>query len=330
MRARALAVSVLVGCSPTRSVFRTPSGEADGGDGGAPLDCDTAGTWATVGHPLALTWCTGCHDDDRSGETRHGAPPGVDLDSLAGWQAHGERALARSQAGTMPPGGGLSAEDLAALEAWLACGAPGEEATLAGDRPDTGPTSGSTVWTQVGEEAGGVVVTHDIAERYGDATYGRVYSEAYLQAGGEAWLAGWRWQDADERLILAVDYDPPLPLQGAASDWSAATTATYEAPEDTWTEEQDWAFERLDATDLDPRSPDPRAQRLLAVEAAGAEEGWLLSPDFGVTGRWALDPDGAGVVTQQLLEQGEGSWPGFPLSPGDEFRASLVTFGVLP
>ena len=323
---RFFAIAAISGCTTEQVIYRIPEGAS--GDTAAPLDCAAAGTWATVGQPLALTWCTGCHSSHLDGGDRHGAPDSVNLDSLAGWQAHGARSRARAIDGTMPPGGGLSAADLAALRVWVGCGAPGDEHIVSTEAPTWGPTAGATVWTRVADGAdGAVTLEHDIAERFGDATYGRVLREDLVMDGGEAWLAGFVWSDSDGRRLRSEAYDPPLPLQGGAEGWSADTTATIETADGSFTEDQTWTFTRGSAPDLDPRSPDPLADQLLAVEDGGSEHGWHISNAHGLTGRWAFTDGEAGFAIQQLLDQEAGGWPGLPVRPGDDWRGSMVVYG---
>ena len=69
--------------------------------------CEQPGSWDHTGQPFMLTWCTGCHAGGRVGEERHGAPDGVDFDTLSDVQAWETRILARVEDGTMPPGEGL-------------------------------------------------------------------------------------------------------------------------------------------------------------------------------------------------------------------------------
>ena len=324
---RFFAIFAVSACATEQVVYRIPEPTADTA---APLDCSNPGTWATVGQPLALTWCTGCHSSHLAGADRHGAPDAIDLDSLAGWQAHGARSRARAIDGTMPPGGGLSDADRRALGTWVGCGAPGEAHTVTAASPTWGPTAGATIWTRVVDGAdGGVVLEHDVAERFGGATYGRVLREDLVMDEGEAWLAGFVWTDPDGGLLWAETYDPPLPLQGGAEGWSADTRASIETAAGATAEDQTWTFTRGAAADLDPRSPDPRAEQLLAVEDSGTEHGWHLSTELGLTGRWAFGADDAGFAIQQLFDQEAGGWPGLPVRPGDDWRASMVEYGGL-
>ncbi len=92
------------------------------------MDCSESHTWATVGAPFMLTWCTPCHGPALAEEDRQGAPMGLDFDTHAKAVAMQARIQARvlDSAGVspMPPMGGPSDAELEALQAWLDCGMP--------------------------------------------------------------------------------------------------------------------------------------------------------------------------------------------------------------
>jgi hypothetical protein len=300
------------------------SGEADSG---APLDCEDAGTWATTGHPLMLSWCTGCHSSQREGSDRHGAPADVNLDSLEGFSASAGRSLARMEAGTMPAGGGLSDPELRQLRAWVDCGLEGEEARLTGRVPETGPVDGSIVRTEVRSDGPLVEAITNRSELLGDLTGRRVLTEDYLLDGDDAWLVGWRWEDlSGDR---AESYDPPVPLTRATDSWVHTTTVTRTEGGTSETTTETWTLALEAAEDVDARAPDPHPMRLLALTDAGGEQGWHLSDRFGITARWVGTPEGDTLVLVQALDQGDASWEGFPLAPGDDWRSHAVAYGAL-
>lgn len=303
-------------------------GTGSAGDTGAPIPCDDAGTWATTGQPLMLTWCTGCHSAHLEGAGRHGAPDDVNLDSLGGFAAHADRALARMEAGTMPAGGGLSTAELRRIRAWVDCGMDGSEAALDGTAPEAGPVDGAVVRSQVAGDGVSVEVRTDRAELFGDATYGRVLTESFLMDAGDAWLVGWSWERSDG--VWEEAFDPPVPLTSPTAAWSHTTTVTRTTPAGTETATEVWSLSVEPATDVDPRAPDPSPDRLLALVDTGAEHGWHLSAPFGVAQRWAFTAGGDGLVILQALDQGESSWAGFPLRTGDAWRARYVAYGALP
>lgn len=77
-------------------------------------------TWDTWGAGFFGSYCRSCHSADTP--DRRGAPEGVDFDTEAQVRSF-SAAITRSLAdGTMPIGGGVPEEDLARLDAWLACG----------------------------------------------------------------------------------------------------------------------------------------------------------------------------------------------------------------
>ena len=91
-----------------------------------PVDCAEVTTWSTVGAPFIYTWCTPCHSSTISGADRQGAPEGVSFGGLEDVQAWADRIEVRvfAESNPMPPAGGLSAEELEAVAAWIECGLP--------------------------------------------------------------------------------------------------------------------------------------------------------------------------------------------------------------
>ena len=94
--------------------------------GDEPVDCAEVTNWTTVGAPFIYTWCTPCHSATLTGDARQGAPEGVDFATLEDVQAYADRIEARALSGTptMPPAGGPTDEDLAAVADWFTCGLP--------------------------------------------------------------------------------------------------------------------------------------------------------------------------------------------------------------
>ncbi|MEC8423507.1 MAG: hypothetical protein VX000_07000, partial [Myxococcota bacterium] len=242
----------------------------------------------------------------------------------------------RVHAGTMPAGGGPSEAQRDRLHTWFACGAPGTEARLSGVSDAVVRTGGSTViviTSQSAVLAGGTdwaIRTGDIIS--GSATRTRVI-ETYDVDGADAWL--WSrelWGPAGEAL-LQWSWDPPLPVGVAAQDtWSAASTVTLvdgDGVVEAW--EQDWEFARGPADVVDGWSVDNAPLQILGLSQDGAEEGWLQSSVYGITGRWWLDGDGAGVIYQQALDQRVGAFSDdFPLVAGDRRGGRIVEWEVAP
>ncbi len=167
----------------------------------------------------------------------------------------------------------------------------------------------------------------DAASVLGEGSGARVLTEFFRQEGEQTALQGWTWL-GDSGLLVAVDYDPPLPLQGPAEGWQVETLATLTDAAGSFTEAQTWTLSRGSAAAVDPRAPDLHPDLLLAVETSGAEQGWLLSASLGITGRWWLDEAGEGFVIQQALDQPAGAWPAFPLQVGDDWRARMLRIGA--
>lgn len=103
----------------------------DPGDGGglADRECpeDSFLTYQNLGGPFLSEYCSGCHSAEIPADMRHGAPPGVDFETLdkARDRAEGIYRRAADDNATMPPAGGPSADERVLLGEWLACGAPG-------------------------------------------------------------------------------------------------------------------------------------------------------------------------------------------------------------
>lgn len=90
---------------------------ADTADTASSCGDDTV-SWQSFGHGFFLTYCNACHSQDS--ETRHGAPPGVDFDTLEQAKSQSERIRVRVlDQQDMPLGGGVSEADLLLLDAWL-------------------------------------------------------------------------------------------------------------------------------------------------------------------------------------------------------------------
>jgi len=63
--------------------------------------------------------CVLCHDSEKQGAERNGAPLDVNLDTYENAVAVAERANIQIQAGTMPPTGGLPTELRALFQQWI-------------------------------------------------------------------------------------------------------------------------------------------------------------------------------------------------------------------
>jgi mono/diheme cytochrome c family protein len=99
-------------------------------DAGGPLGA-TATHYTDVKAQLFSTNCMGCHSSTLTGGARNGAPTDVNWDTFAaatGWRTNNKqvskRGNVRVQAGTMPPGGGLSAAQQQLMQKWIDSGWP--------------------------------------------------------------------------------------------------------------------------------------------------------------------------------------------------------------
>lgn len=160
-------------------------------------------TWDTVGRPVLQTWCTPCHSSALAPEFRSDAPPGVDFDSYAGVAPWADRIAARVSSGTMPPSGGLPAEDAERLLAWLGCGAPG--GTTAAPDPCAAPVA---VASFAGCDGGAVAVGGPLVVG-GDADWSCVCSvdgDLRVEGGVDVDLAQLR-RVGGEVVLTAPDLD---------------------------------------------------------------------------------------------------------------------------
>ncbi len=88
---------------------------------------DSLATWENVAKPFLDNWCTACHSSEVSGVDRQGAPEGIDFDrwELAAPFAQLIRSSALVDGPRMPPAGGTQADERAAVDEWVECGALG-------------------------------------------------------------------------------------------------------------------------------------------------------------------------------------------------------------
>jgi uncharacterized membrane protein len=88
------------------------------------ITCDRAPAldWTNYAEGFFDKSCNGCHSSQLTGAVRSGAPEGVDFDTEAAAIQQADRVRARVLGDqTMPPGGGLTAEELFLLDEWLTC-----------------------------------------------------------------------------------------------------------------------------------------------------------------------------------------------------------------
>lgn len=87
-----------------------------------PPECDSGPTveWANFADGFFGTYCRACHSV--SAPDRHSAPDDVNFDTEEEVLARAEDVTARVADGTMPPGGGITEEDLVLIARYLECG----------------------------------------------------------------------------------------------------------------------------------------------------------------------------------------------------------------
>ena len=105
------------------TAFVVGCGGDDDGDGTTADECPEPGDAALAqGQQVLIMRCNSCHSSTATGAARGGAPVGVDFDTQAGIDQYAARIKARSEANTMPPGGGLSATEIENLGLHVDCG----------------------------------------------------------------------------------------------------------------------------------------------------------------------------------------------------------------
>lgn len=263
------------------------------------------GSWRSVGQPFVLTYCTGCHAEGVP--DRHGAPAGVDLDSLANVRDHATRLRARVGAG-MPPGGGPAVAEIDRLNAWLDCGAPGDEATLpSGESAGTGLAG---VWEARVTRDGDELLVESGAEWTGALNH----REWYRVTPDAAEFVGWARYDADGDVIRGVTWEPPLPVWGASG--VVAARATVQEGDATSTVDEEWTVTLGTAAEVDPRAQDPAPRQSLAVEAGGETWEWQFSAEAGFVLRRHTRGDRALTLLRQEIGPPPAAGEGFPVAEG--------------
>lgn len=93
------------------------------GGSDSQVDCQ-ATTVPKYAEMTAWTKCTNCHSTTLSGPTRAGAPATINFDKYDEAVMDADRAKSEVETGSMPPGGGLSAEEKAQIVEWASCDTP--------------------------------------------------------------------------------------------------------------------------------------------------------------------------------------------------------------
>jgi hypothetical protein len=124
----------------------TGTGSTTGsGDVGAPATGAADPTWCKAKEVIAAR-CVSCHDGAGTAGTPYGLKTYADAAKVAtriGIRVHAEKAMAEGK-GTMPPKTPLTATELAAVDAWIAGGAKGNDQACTSGA--TTPTATADVW----------------------------------------------------------------------------------------------------------------------------------------------------------------------------------------
>ncbi len=127
---------LLASCAGERSDYPYGSDAGQGSTATAPsgLPCDVA--------QILQAHCTSCHSDPPMMGVPMGLATYADLTAASAaypGETYAQRSLTRMQAGTMPPGGGTSAQDLSTFQAWVVSGTP--QGSCGASAPDGGTSS---------------------------------------------------------------------------------------------------------------------------------------------------------------------------------------------
>lgn len=328
-----LCLSGLLACSGGGDKGQGPpvGGGDSGEDTGVPVDCETAGTWETVGLPFSRTYCTGCHASGLEGEGRFGAPEGVDLDELSAVRTLAQAHASRVSGGSMPPGAGPSEAERARFVAWLDCGAPGEDLDTPegshsglGDAAYEAPVSVS----EDGGEPGTLLLIREGSDPEA-TTLGSTWTELWLVAGREAWLL--ELEEAEEgAAVRSLVFDTPLKV-GDTGPEDAEQELGVRIRDADGEREETWVITVDDdlVSAPDPRMKETMPQQLAIVADSGFELWLWLSSERGMVGSYRTWPDGA--ETMAVVGAGDflADYGGdFPLAPGSFWVDKVVTWGA--
>lgn len=83
-------------------------------------NCELNVTWQNGADGFFRSYCRSCHSSTTA--DRHEAPVGIDFDSEAQVRSLQSSILPTIEYRTMPPGGGLTDDDVTLIREWLVCG----------------------------------------------------------------------------------------------------------------------------------------------------------------------------------------------------------------
>ncbi len=287
------------------------------------------GTWASVGEPFALTWCTSCHSSTLPEGLRYSAPVGLDFDTLDAVREHAEvvATAALGDSPRMPPAGGVPAAERARMAAWLACGAPGDAHRI-----------------ESGEHDERLVAADYLAGGLAEAAPGRYYSlfsrgqygsvELFYESGeGDTLLlTGWEVSNEDGGVVLGeATFLPGLPLwpPERAGDVEVEATTTWDGA--VASGPMTWTMSLRDEPDPDPRfaNLDTFVVELLADD--GSRFSFWLSDRVGLVAldlRWGpLSDDRVDRLLMLSASPPSDRGDSFPMWVGDGFlvRRTVLT-----
>ncbi|MFT4978384.1 MAG: hypothetical protein ACI8S6_004294 [Myxococcota bacterium] len=281
------------------------------------------GSWASVGQPLVLSQCAGCHSSRLSGSDRQGAPAGVDLETLDGVRSHTDRVLARAVEAQDMPVGGLGEAERERLERWLGCGAPGEAAPLPAMEAADDAIAAGDISVSVSPGTGSDT---RIVARTLDG--GDVLLETFLVEDDLVRFSGYALTGESGRSRM-VRFSEPIPLY--VDGEAAAFSAEVELNIDGALTVQVWSVEGADLT-VDGRSEDRAPVAVVVTSEEGEEHQWFLSDSHIISGR-RLWVDGLSAEFLRL----DAFVPGLPDEPtpfppeaGDLWSESVVWGEVVP
>jgi hypothetical protein len=297
--------------------------------GDTGTECDPALDWWSVGQPTMLSWCTGCHSSNLEGDDRHGAPEGVNLDTLAGVQEQADAIRARAiLSNDMPPGGGLPADVRAQLEAWLDCGAEGEENPLPGTEPGEVATArGVAIEVGHGDNfSGGLTLERWVT---GGEGWEKVplCEDYYVVQNTEAWFAGYAVYNDDGAMIRRVELEPPILMtMEGDEEWEHLVEAEVFDGETTTTTEATWVVTIGEPVSLDGRALERNPVEVIMVDDSGEIHAWQLSGRYRISARWFSwgEQQYAALQQQDWYPSDDLPLNAFPIEIGDEWEAGIL------
>lgn len=305
-----------------------------------PGEAASCGTWESVGQPVLLDACTACHGSGLAGEARHGAPAGVDLDTLQGARAWSSQIAAAVSSGDMPPGGGLSSEAAERLLTWIDCGLPGDEHALpSGAQPEglLGAAETRVTASLDPEIEDGVVLETALSGGDLDGRVGPWSEERYVVSGQRGWLVSHTLLDEGGAEVLQETWDPPLLVYDAEQEaWTTESMVSRVSERGLVETAETWEATVEPAPETDSRLTDPDAASVTLALSGDPPEGpattalgYRLSSSLSLVRRWRVGQDAEGAASLVDHTQLTVAWPfedlpAFPLDEEVEWMGRLL------